>query len=67
MAIGFVHAEIEHEVYRLTVSLSEDQFAKIEAIAERNDTSVSWVVRLAVKKLLDEQGDQRELPMMSGV
>ena len=43
---------------RITVSLSEAQFVKIEAIAKNSDASVSWVVRLALKKLLDAVGSK---------
>ncbi len=55
----------ERKSHRITVSLSEDQFAKIEAIANQNDASASWVVRLAVKKFLEQRAE--ELSVMSGV
>ena len=55
----------ERKSHRITVSLSEDQFAKIEAIANQNDASASWVVRLAVKKFLEQRAE--ELSVMSRV
>jgi hypothetical protein len=49
---------------RITVSLEEQDFTDLEAIAKDSDVSISWVVRRAVSEFLNRHGDrlQRNLP-----
>lgn len=42
--------------HRLSVSLTEEQYAELIEIAEKNRVSVAWVIRGAIERLLrDEQ------------
>ena len=45
--------------------LHEDQYARVAALAARNDVSVAWIMRYAIAKLLESYGDQGELPLLS--
>jgi predicted transcriptional regulator len=40
--------------HRLSVSLSDDQYAQIAEIARNNRVSIAWVVREAVERMLTE-------------
>jgi hypothetical protein len=48
---------------RTSVILPEEAHARIEALAAANDVSRAWVIRHAVVRFLEEQGDQTELPL----
>jgi hypothetical protein len=48
---------------RTSVILPEQAHARIAALAAANDVSAAWVVRHAVLRFLEEQGDQAELPL----
>ncbi len=39
---------------RSSVILPEEQYRKVETIAEANDVSVAWVIRLAIAELLNK-------------
>ena len=43
---------IDPEIKRVTVTLPKRQLDKLQAIASREDVSVSWLVRKAVDKML---------------
>jgi hypothetical protein len=45
------------------VILPEQAHARIAALAVANDVSAAWVIRHAVLRFLEEQGDQAELPL----
>lgn len=45
--------------FRLSVSLSSDQYRELNEIARRNRVSVAWVVREAVERLLKD-----DLPLL---
>jgi predicted transcriptional regulator len=44
--------------HRLSVSLSDDQYARVAEVARRNRVSIAWVVREAVERMLDEKQPQ---------
>jgi hypothetical protein len=46
---------------RTSVMLSEDAYARVQAVAVANDVSAAWVIRHAVLKFLDKRGDQAAL------
>lgn len=48
---------------RTSVILPEDARARIEALAAANDVSTAWVIRYALLRFLDQQGEQTELPL----
>ncbi len=48
---------------RLTVSLNEADYAALDAIASRSDASLSWVIRQAIHRFVQEHGAQTELPL----
>lgn len=54
----------ERSDIRTSVILPEDQYARLKALASRNDVSVAWVIRHAIATLLEEYGDQGELPLL---
>lgn len=53
---------------RITVSFSEHEHAALEAIARREDASLSWVVRRAVSEYLTTRNGpvQEEIPLRLG-
>jgi predicted transcriptional regulator len=44
--------------HRLSVSLSDDQYARVAELARRNRVSIAWVVREAVERMLDDKQPQ---------
>jgi hypothetical protein len=48
---------------RLTVSLDDDDYAALTAIAEGSDVSLSWVIRQAIHRFVHEHGVHPELPL----
>lgn len=51
------------KLIRSSVLLPEDAHARVNALAAASDVSAAWVIRHAVLKFLEEQGDQAELPL----
>ena len=53
---------------RTTVSLSQDQYKQLQALADANSLSVAWVVRQAVGEFLDKVAkEQQYSPLASKV
>jgi predicted transcriptional regulator len=48
---------------RTSVILPEDVHARIQALAVANRVSAAWIIRAAIVRLVDEYGDQSELPL----
>lgn len=48
---------------RLTVSLDDEDYAALTAIAAKSDVSLSWVIRQAIHRFVQEHGAQPELPL----
>ena len=46
---------------RLTVSLAEADYAVLDAIASKSDVSLSWVIRQAIHRFVQEHGAHPEL------
>ena len=44
---------------RLTVTLGEGQRAALEAIANQNGTTLAFVVRYALRRFIEEHGEDR--------
>lgn len=45
---------------RHTVSLTRSDYGSLAALAEKNDVSVSWVVRRAIDEYLENHRDEAE-------
>jgi len=48
---------------RTSVILPEDAHARVQALASANGVSAAWIIRTAVMRFLDQQGEQIELPL----
>jgi hypothetical protein len=54
-------------MHRMTVSFGEEEFQGLQALARRADRSHAWIVRYAVRELLDRvRAGQLELPLLAG-
>ncbi|WP_350085034.1 ribbon-helix-helix domain-containing protein [Thalassobaculum sp.] len=49
---------------RLTTTVSRDQAERLEEIAERNGVSVSWLLRRAAERLIEEADGGPLLPFL---
>ena len=56
-------AEYSKKTTRLTVSLDEDDYAALSALATKSDVSLSWVIRQAIHRFVREHGAHPELPL----
>lgn len=56
-------AERRKKSARLTVSLDDEDYAALTAIAEKSDVSLSWVIRQAIHRFVQEHGGHPELPL----
>ncbi len=56
-------AERRKKTTRLTVSLDEADYAALNAMALKSDVSLSWVVRQAIQRFVQEHRAQKELPL----
>ena len=56
------------KVARITVSLTQEEYSELEAVANANDVSLSWVTRRAINEYLGKygQGTALELPLELG-
>ncbi len=45
---------------RTTVSLSQEQYKQLQALADANSLSVAWVVRQAVGEFLDKVAKEQQ-------
>ncbi|WP_218177205.1 ribbon-helix-helix domain-containing protein [Pseudomonas gingeri] len=43
--------------------LPEDVHSQIQALADSNDVSSAWVIRMALQRFLDDYQGQLELPL----
>ena len=57
-------AERRKKTTRLTVSLDEADYAALDAIASKSDVSLSWVIRQAIHRFVQEYGAHPDLPLM---
>lgn len=48
---------------RLTVSLDDEDYTALAAIAAKSDVSLSWVIRQAIHRFVQEHGAHPELPL----
>lgn len=53
----------DRKTVRTSVLLPESAHLRLLALAEANDVSAAWVIRLAVQRFLDEHQGQQELPL----
>lgn len=52
---------------RITVSLSESDYAALSALAESNDVSLSWIARKAITDFLERyKSEELQLPLGIG-
>ena len=47
------------DITRLTVTLGEGQRAALESIASQNSTTLAFVVRYALRRFIEEHGEDR--------
>ncbi|HEY7462159.1 MAG TPA: ribbon-helix-helix protein, CopG family [Gemmatimonadota bacterium] len=53
-------------MHRITVSFEPDEFSGLRQLAREADRSHAWLVRYAVRELLDRvQAGQLELPLLA--
>ena len=48
---------------RLTVNLSDDELRYVTRLAEKANVSKAWVIRHAVRDLLDSASNDQQLPL----
>lgn len=48
---------------RITISLDDQDYAAVDALARRGDVSLSWIIRQAIHRFVREQGAQPDLPL----
>ena len=56
-------ASREKRQVRTSVILPEEDYARVQALAESNHVSAAWVMRAAIVRFLDQHSDQSELPL----
>lgn len=54
---------LDRRTVRTSVLLPTDVHARLSALAEANDVSAAWIVRLAIQRFLEEHRGQQELPL----
>ena len=54
-------------MHRITVSFEEEEYEGLRELARRADRSHAWIVRRAVRELLEQvRAGQMELPLLGG-
>lgn len=53
----------DRKTVRTSVMLPEDVHFQVQALADANQVSSAWVIRMAVQRFLDEHQGQLELPL----
>ncbi|NWE26816.1 ribbon-helix-helix protein, CopG family [Pseudomonas gingeri] len=53
----------DKKTIRTSVMLPEDVHSQIQALADSNDVSSAWVIRMALQRFLDDYQGQLELPL----
>lgn len=51
---------------RITATVTREQERLLKALAAKNKTSVAWLIRVAVDRLLLEQAESVQLPLDLG-
>jgi predicted DNA-binding protein len=57
-------AASDRKTVRTSVILPEEAHSQVQALANANQVSTAWVIRMAVQRFLDEQQGQLELPLL---
>ena len=58
--------ETDKKRVRTSVILPDDVHEKVAKLAEKNDVSVAWVIRQAVLRFLEDQGNGKRLKLDKG-
>jgi hypothetical protein len=53
----------DHRTIRTSVILPEATHMQLQALAEANQVSAAWVIRMAVQRFLEKQQEQMDLPL----
>lgn len=53
----------DRKTVRTSVMLPEDAHLQVQALADANNVSSAWVIRMAIQRFLDEHQGQLELPL----
>ena len=53
----------DQKAVRTSVMLPEWAHVRVQALAEANQVSTAWIIRMAVQGFLDKQNGQLELPL----
>jgi hypothetical protein len=51
------------DAVRVTTTLTREQHAELQRLAERNGVKVAWLVRRATERFLEEAGGGAPLPL----
>ncbi|WP_200944021.1 CopG family transcriptional regulator [Lysobacter sp. Root604] len=52
---------------RTSVMLPEGAHLQIQALADANQVSSAWIIRMAIHRFLDQHQGQLELPLMRSI
>ena len=65
-SIVMARPRLNRKVARISVSLDEQMYADVFALAGQNDVSVAWLIRKAVAELLERRKDELipQLPLL---
>lgn len=53
----------DRKTVRTSVMLPEDVHFQVQALADANQVSSAWIIRMAVQRFLEEHHGQLELPL----
>ena len=53
----------DRKTVRTSVMLPEDTHLQVQALADANQVSSAWIVRMAIQRFLEEHQGQLELPL----
>ncbi|WP_307876312.1 CopG family transcriptional regulator [Pseudomonas sp. NKUCC02_KPG] len=56
-------ANTDRKTVRTSVMLPEDAHLQVQALADANNVSSAWVIRMAIQRFLTEYKGQLELPL----
>lgn len=51
------------DAQRVTTTLRKDRYEQLVAVAKKRDVAVSWLIRHAVEKFLEDEGGGLMLPL----
>lgn len=65
--IVMARPRLNRKIARISVSLEEQMYADVFALAQQNDVSVAWLIRKAVAELLERRRDELipQLPLFA--